>query len=369
MIVAQPTMTVSSFPAQSAPNSLPAVPQKVRLYTADRIIGSGSFGVVYEATERDTGKTVAIKKVYQDPRFVQHELDIVRRLAHPNIVPLHFSFFTREGEQQFLNLVMERGPDSFFRRLRRYERAGKALPLNEIKICLWGLLRALAYTHAQSIVHRDVSPQNILYDFKNHTTYLCDFGSAKLLTISEPTVTYMCKRSYRAPELLLECATYSTHIDLWSVGCILGEALLGQPLFCSETPLDHLIEIIKVLGSPNQAQLAAMAVTLAFKITPLKPTPWTRFFEDARAFRLKDRARVINFTAIDLVARFLKYEPHERLDALAALAHPFFDDVRDTAVGVTQAESRSVLFNFTSPETEAMRARGLYEKIVPVGMR
>ena len=62
----------------------------------------------------------------------------------------------------------------------------------------------------------------------------------------EPNISYICSRYYRAPELIFGATDYTTAIDLWSVGCVMAELLLGQPLFPGESGVDQLVEIIKV---------------------------------------------------------------------------------------------------------------------------
>ena len=86
----------------------------------------------------------------------------------------------------------------------------------------------------------------------------CDFGSAKQLNPREPNVSYICSRYYRAPELVFESTNYTVAIDVWSVGAVMGELLLGAPLFPGDSSVDQLIEIIKVLGSPTKAEIFAM---------------------------------------------------------------------------------------------------------------
>jgi serine/threonine protein kinase len=81
---------------------------------------------------------------------------------------------------------------------------------------------------------------------------LCDFGSAKLLVAGEPNVSYICSRYYRAPELIFGNSDYNCVIDVWSVGCVIAELLLGQPIFPGESGVDQLVEIIKILGTPSK---------------------------------------------------------------------------------------------------------------------
>jgi len=85
-----------------------------------------------------------------------------------------------------------------------------------------------------------------------HELKVCDFGSAKRLLKGEVNVSYISSRYYRAPELIFGATDYSQSIDVWSVGCILAELILGQPLFPGDSGVDQLVEIIKVLGTPSR---------------------------------------------------------------------------------------------------------------------
>lgn len=89
-------------------------------------------------------------------------------------------------------------------------------------------------------------------DTSTHVLKLCDFGSAKQLVTGEPNVSYICSRYYRAPELIFGNANYTPSIDVWSVGCVIAELMLGQPIFPGESGVDQLVEIIKILGTPSK---------------------------------------------------------------------------------------------------------------------
>ena len=98
----------------------------------------------------------------------------------------------------------------------------------------------------------------MLVDPQNFQLKVCDFGSAKRLVRGEVNVSYICSRYYRAPELIFGATEYNNAIDVWSVGCVMAELLLGQPLFPGESGVDQLVEIIKVLGTPTRDQIHSM---------------------------------------------------------------------------------------------------------------
>lgn len=226
-------------------------------YNADRVVGNGSFGVVFQASVAETGEVVAIKKVYQDKRYKNRELQIMRELFHPNVITLKHAFYTQgdKKDEIYLNVVMDYIPETVYRVLKHYNKMKQPVPVLLVKLYAYQSLRALAYIHALGIFHRDIKPQNLLVDPSNHVLRICDFGSAKRVQKGEMNVSYICSRYYRAPELIFGATEYTPAIDVWSIGCVIAELLLGQPLFPGESGVDQLVEIIKVLGTPTRDQI------------------------------------------------------------------------------------------------------------------
>ena len=329
-------------------------------YAAERVIGNGSFGVVYQATVIETGETVAIKKVLQDRRFKNRELQIMRLLNHPTVVTLRHSFLAKgEREEVFLNLVMEFIPETIHRTLRNHTKARKLVPIMYTKVYMYQVCRALAYIHSQGICHRDIKPQNLLLDPTTHVVKLCDFGSAKILVKGQPNVAYICSRYYRAPELVFEATEYSTAIDVWSLGCVFAELLLGKPVFPGESGVDQLIEIIKILGTPTKEEIHAMNPNhTSFSFPQIAPHPWKRVF--------KGKA---HDDAIDLISRMLTYKPLERIHPFEALCHPFFDALREPGAVLPNSKPLPQIFNFTSDELKLADALNLTDKLIPPHIR
>ena len=146
-------------------------------YSATQIIGSGSFGVVYQATVVETGELVAIKKVFQDKRYKNREYEIIKQLNHPNVIKLRQAFYT-PGEKQeeiYLNVVMDYIPDTLSRVVRNYHKSKTQIPMLLVKLYSYQMMRGLAYIHSINICHRDIKPQNILVDPVSHILKFCDF--------------------------------------------------------------------------------------------------------------------------------------------------------------------------------------------------
>jgi len=320
----------------------PAAPQKSveSVLNIKHAIGSGAFGVVFLAELGDTHELVAVKKVLQDRRYKNREHEIISSLKHPNIVALKNVFHTTDTKDDgvYLNLVLEYLPENLHQVIKSYRSHGP-IPETLIKVYLYQLCRSLAYLHAKGICHRDLKPQNILVDRKTHILKLCDFGSAKKLVKHEANVAYICSRFYRAPELIFGSEYYTTAIDMWSVGCICAELALGHPLFAGDTGIDQLVEIFKVLGSPTVEEVYAMnSRGSEYDFPKVSATPWERVFPAAtpeyRSF----------------ISHLLRYNPTERLDPLSALAHPFFDELREELVTLPNEVDLPPLFNFTLEE-------------------
>jgi glycogen synthase kinase 3 beta len=325
-------------------------------YIADRVIGNGSFGVVMQAMVAGSGEVVAIKKVLQDKRFKNRELQIMKMLSHINIVQLKNSFYTNgpKNDEVFLNLVLEYVPETVYRVSRQYAKLKQPMPLIHVKLYVFQLCRALGYIHSLGICHRDIKPQNLLLDPNSGVLKLCDFGSAKILVKGETNVSYICSRYYRAPELIFGATNYTTAIDIWSMGCVFAELLMGQPLFPGDSGVEQLVEIIKILGTPTREQIQSMNPNYtSLKFPDIKAHPWHKVF----------KSRLVTPEALDLVAKVLQYTPTNRLKPFEVCAHPFFDELRDPAARLPSGKPLPPLYNFTIEEQVA--AKGYLKQIIP----
>jgi len=334
--------------------------------------------VEHQADRDDRDTVVAIKKVRQDRTFKNRELQIMKTLSkaggHPCIVGLKNYFYSggtgaaataavdaaaasgadtgklvqrraqkkknagtesdadadadreegdmtrallaqeKAGVDLYLNLVLEYVPDTLHSVCRQYTRAKKRVPLEHTRLYAFQLARALAHLHALGICHRDVKPQNLLVDTATCTLKLCDFGSSKCLVRGEPNVAYICSRYYRAPELIFGSNDYTCIVDMWSFACVLAELLLGSPLFPSATSADHLVEVIKVLGTPSREALKYMNPSyIEFQFPNIQAHVLSTLFPPGT-----------DPHALQIVEDSLRWIPHERPTAIQTLVAPFF---------------------------------------------
>jgi glycogen synthase kinase 3 beta len=221
-------------------------------YTQCKIVGNGSFGVVFQTKLSPSGEDAAIKRVLQDKRFKvsprpprgrgppaltraeprtpdhAHRASPQHRRAQGLLLQqwragtsLSLALWRRvltanqpQKDEVYLNLVLEFVPETVYRASRYFNKMKSVMPILEVKLYIYQLFRSLAYIHSQGICHRDIKPQNLLLDPATGILKLCDFGSAKILVENEPNVSYICSRYYRAPELIFGATNYTTKIGM-----------------------------------------------------------------------------------------------------------------------------------------------------------
>lgn len=111
------------------------------------------------------------------------------------------------------------------------------------KYIVYQVLKALKFMHSGELIHRDLKPSNILLNSLCHAK-VADFGLARSVAYNEeehqaPVLTeYVATRWYRAPEILLGSTKYTKAVDMWSVGCILGELIIGKAIFPGTSTLN-----------------------------------------------------------------------------------------------------------------------------------
>ncbi|XP_062280726.1 cyclin-dependent kinase-like 5 isoform X2 [Scomber scombrus] len=284
------------------------------------IVGEGAYGVVLKCRHKDTNEIVAIKKFKDSEENEEvkettlRELKMLRTLKQENIVELKEAF-RRRGK---LYLVFEYVEKNM---LELLEELPNGVPTEKARSYIYQLIKAIHWCHKHDIVHRDIKPENLLIS-SDDVLKLCDFGFAR--NLSEGTdanyTEYVATRWYRSPELLLG-APYGKAVDMWSVGCILGELSDGQPLFPGESEIDQLFTIQKVLG-------------------PLPPEQMKLFYNNPRFHGLRFPAvnhpqtlerrylGIIGGALLDLLKSLLLLNPTERFLTEQSLNHHAFQTLR-----------------------------------------
>ncbi|GBE78309.1 Serine/threonine-protein kinase ppk23 [Sparassis crispa] len=190
---------------------------------------------------------------------------------------------------------------------------------SEIKTLLLQLLSAVAHCHERWILHRDLKTSNLLMNNRG-TIKVADFGLARRYGdpvgvggLTQLVVTLW----YRAPEILMGATTYSTAVDMWSVGCIFAELLLKEPLFQAKGEIELLSMIFKLLGPPTPyswPEFDRLPMAKSISLPPAHPP------------QLRHKFPYITAAGLDLMSRLLTYDPEMRISAEEALHHPYFSE-------------------------------------------
>ena len=131
-----------------------------------------------------------------------------------------------------------------------------------------------------------------------------------------PLTDYIVTRWYRAPEILLSCKKYTNAIDVWSIGCILGELLGRKAIFPGKDTAHQLELILNTLGTPTEEEIEA--------IPKAKSREFMKSFEKRKGKDLGGLFPDANSLAIDLLRKCLEFDPAKRITVKEALQHPYF---------------------------------------------
>ena len=146
------------------------------------------------------------------------------------------------------------------------------------RFIIYQVVKGIKFMHSAELIHRDLKPSNVLLNSDCHLK-ICDFGLARSLVADrEDSNVYMTEevatRWFRAPEVLLGSQSYDKSVDIWSIGCILGELLIGKPMFPGTSTLNQLERIISFTGNPSKEDVLSLnsetAVTMISSITQSK---------------------------------------------------------------------------------------------------
>lgn len=195
-----------------------------------------------------------------------------------------------------------------------------SVQFSEFHVCsfIYQVLCGLKYVHSADVIHRDLKPSNLLVS-STGTVKIGDFGLARAIKVSPslftvaPITNYVATRWYRAPELIIRESRYGRPVDMWAVGCILGELYGRRPLMPGKDLLDQFHLIMKFLGAPPPSLGMQKIYTVHLFALPV---PWKVVYPFA------------SDAALDLLGKLLQWEPRGRLKVEDALSHHYFAQIR-----------------------------------------
>ncbi|OQR96263.1 mitogen-activated protein kinase [Achlya hypogyna] len=296
-------------------------------------IGQGSYGVVCSVLNTATNEKLAIKKITPmagdewDATHTLREIRLMRCLGeHENIISL--KDLTMSVEKDELYMMMELADTDLHRLIQ------SSCPLTDghIRVIMFQLLSGVKAMHDNGVLHRDLKPGNLLVN-KDCELKITDFGLARMVPkdlqnhdpdstdpISSPMTEYVVTRWYRPPELMLAPnGVYDGAVDMWSVGCILGELLTRKPLFPGSDFMDQLTRVFKVIDIPPKHKRGYTVEKDALKFLASLPATPPNALDKICKGKHPDTK--------DLLERLLCFNPKERISVDEALGHPFFKGV------------------------------------------
>lgn len=226
-----------------------------------------------------------------------------------------------------------------------------------IKYITYQILKALKYIHSADIMHRDLKPSHILIN-ADSSIKIADFSLAKSTSIldeySYKITDYMAMRWYRAPEILLSATNYDQSVDMWSIGCIIGEMINGKTLFPGSCTLNQITLILELTGRPNSEDIGKINfLTLGSIESSLAPGILDNVkVEKFKTFRTFFPSA--SNEALDLLEKLLVLNPKKRLSVDQALEHSYFKDCRNKVDEIVSSEK--ITFEISDEMREEINA-------------
>lgn len=298
-----------------------------------KLLGRGAYGIVWKVIDKESGRTMALKRCFDafqnstDAQRTFREIMFLQELnGHENIVRL-INVLKAESHQD-LFVVFD-----FMESDLQHVIQGNLLGQIHMEYIIYQILKALKYIHSGGVLHRDLKPANVLLNSNCHVR-LCDFGLARTATLpagatsqkNDPQAMvlftdYVATRWYRAPELLLGATMYTEGVDMWSVGCIVGEMYSGKPILKGRSTMDQLEKIVELTGKPSESDLRSISSSSQYARTMLESMANVRQMPTANIlFLLKATPE-----AKALALATLKFNPDKRPTAEQALEDKFVE--------------------------------------------
>lgn len=301
----------------------------LKRYQNLRAIGFGSQGIVCIAYDTITKQNVAIKKLSKpfqnvtNAKRAYRELKLMKLVNHKNVIGLLNAFTPQQNLTDFedVYLVMEL-MDANLCQIIQIE-----LDHERISFLLYQMLCGIKHLHSAGIIHRDLKPSNIVVK-SDCSLKILDFGLARSKSAGATFMMtpYVVTRYYRAPEVILGMA-YKENVDIWSVGCIMGEIIRGSVIFPGTDYIDQWNIIIEQLGTPSKQFSSKLTPSVRKFIengVKYSGSSFKKLFPDE--IFPKDSVnhrRLKTSQARDLLQKMLVVDPEKRISVEDALNHNY----------------------------------------------
>lgn len=290
-------------------------------YEIVRKIGRGKYSEVFDGWNTETDEPVVIKilKPVKQQKINREVLVLKNLRGGTNIIQLLKC--VKDPISKTPSLVFEHVDNIDFRTLY------PTFTDYDIRYYIFQVLKALEYCHSHGIMHRDVKPHNIMIDHKQRKLRLIDLGLAEFYHPGMEYNVRVASRYFKGPELLVDLRDYDYSLDLWSLGCMFaGMIFKKEPFFKGADNYDQLVRIAKVLGTKELNEyLTKYQLVLSRHFDGIlgsyERRPWASFVTDKNK-------HLVSKEAISFLDSLLQYDHQKRPTAQEAMAHPYFEAVR-----------------------------------------
>ncbi|CAJ1022705.1 putative Protein kinase domain/Protein tyrosine kinase/Kinase-like [Leishmania shawi] len=328
-----------------------------REYDLVKIIGFGAYGTVCSAVANRSGERVAIKRLsrvfgdLREGKRILREMEIMTSLKHSNLIRLHH-FLRPHSKETFEDIYFVM--DLYDTDLNRIIRSRQKLTDEHLQYFMIQAFRGLHYLHSAKVMHRDLKPSNLLVN-ADCALAICDFGLARddQVMSSSDLTQYVVTRWYRPPEVLgMGFNQYTSAVDVWSLGLIFAELMVGRTLLPGTDYIEQLVMIVNLLGSPSIDDMEFLSSEARAFILSQPHRP---------ALPFRDIFPMATEEATDLLSKLLVFHPARRLTAKEVMEHPYFSKYRDPA---EEADAPNpFVWNHSHIETKAQLREDLWRVV------
>lgn len=279
--------------------------QHISEYVILNVIAEGTYGEVFRGKNTRTDEVVALKRFKMEkekegfPITALREINMLLKAgAHENIVNVKEILVGSTKTEVYMAMeYVEHDVKSLIDKMRSRNQRFKT---GQQKTLMSQLLSGIEHMHKLWILHRDLKTSNLLISHSG-ILKIADFGLAreygeardieKRMKLTPIVVTLW----YRSPELLLEPKTYSTPVDMWSIGCIMAEFIMMKPMFQGDSEPNQVHQIFQMMGTPTEQiwpDIKELKVWNMVEFPPVKPGQLRRIFKGEK---------LVNETGFDLL--------------------------------------------------------------------
>ncbi|XP_055389865.1 extracellular signal-regulated kinase 2, partial [Condylostylus longicornis] len=315
--------------------------QIYRHFDIKKRLGKGAYGIVWKAIDRKSSNIVAVKKIFDafrnktDAQRTFREIMFLKAFKnHPNVIQLYSIHKATNNLDIYLAFEYMESD------LHNVIKGGTILKDIHKRYVMYQLFNAIKYIHSGNVIHRDLKPSNVLIDSKCRCK-IADFGLARSVSNrpmgetntsvdpTEPILTdYVATRWYRAPEILIASKRYTKGIDMWSLGCILGEMIRGKPLFPGSSTVNQIEKIVAALPEINEKDIEAVGAGFGSVLLNQQISSENNLSIDELLAGSSEDAK-------NLVKLLLMLNPAQRLTAKEALSHRYIEKFKNS---ITETE-------------------------------